>query len=144
MAIAESRHHIMSSSAFTIEKHFCFDHFENIADYPVSLFMRKTFENTSAVNRAIRQLIEGGIFVKWQRDFQSKNQRKQEPPILTASLKSLSFAFGLLYGGGLSLAIFSFTAEIVIVKQLKKNDHHLIWNYLDRFFDGHRHPVINP
>ena len=79
---------------------FCFDGFENIATYPIALYMRQDFPLKEQVNEIVQLLLESGFFVKWQNDNQVDRKRESDPgpvPLTITHVSLLFFFIGLWF-----------------------------------------------
>lgn len=146
LAIGGSYQHILISSSYTSANHFCFDWYENVGNYHISLIMRPDFAVANwKINRIIRKLIEAGFLAKWQRDFKSNHDdgdvEVEESMLL--GFNSLSFAFGVVYSTGVILGILSFICELIIARKMTKFNRHWLWIYFEWIFDGQRHFLID-
>lgn len=106
--------------------------------------MRCEFNFINEINRVIRNLVESGLIVHWNRI----NQRKRipelrEPPPLHLTLEDLGCGFIFTIGIGLMSAIITFIAEVFVAKRQARGDGSRKWTHLEWIFDGKRHFMIN-
>lgn len=68
IAVGGSRQNILNSPLYSQSKIYCFNGLENIATYPIALYMRKSFHLKDKVNDIIQEVSEAGLFEKWKED----------------------------------------------------------------------------
>ncbi|XP_037033032.1 uncharacterized protein LOC119072018 [Bradysia coprophila] len=66
LAVAGSRQNMINSPSYSPLQMFCLERLENIASYPIALYMRKDFPLAAKVDTIARQLLEAGFFVRWE------------------------------------------------------------------------------
>ncbi|KAG4079216.1 hypothetical protein HA402_004591 [Bradysia odoriphaga] len=144
LAIGGSRQNILNSPTYLQSEVFCFENLENIASYPVALYMRKNFNRKTKVDATVQQLFEAGFFDKWKRD--SQLPRKHEMPYtlpLRLPVTHISAVLIFIIGVGSLMSILTFAAEKLIFWKMKQPNKHAIWKYLEQFVDGQRHYLKN-
>lgn len=146
LAIAGSRQNMINSLSNSSPQMTCLDRSENIASYPIALYIRKDFRLKADMNAIIHQLLESGFFVKWKSNSQIEEKHESsdlEPVSLT--IEHISTALIFLIGCGSVLSTSAFAAENIIYWKMKKRrkDRHRIWIYVEQFFDGRRHYFKN-
>lgn len=125
---------------------FCFDDFENIASYPIALYMRKDFALKADVDAIAQQLLEAGFFVKWESDSRIEGERKSPYIIpLQLTVTHISAALIFLLGCGLMASTSAFAVESYVYWKLKGQGKmkRTIWIYLEQFLDGRRNYLKN-
>ncbi len=127
---------------------FCFEGLENIASYPVALYMRKDFHLKDKLNAIVGELSEVGFLAEWKKDSQFK--RIEETPytipiFIQLSVSHISATLVFATGGGSLLGILTFFAETIISWKVKQQrwGRRNFWKYLEKFFDGDRHYFKN-
>ncbi len=123
---------------------FCFEGLENIASYPVALYMRKDFHYKVEVNAIVETLSDAGFFVGWQREIKIKRKQEIASMIpITLPISHIAVAFIFLIGCGSILSTLAFLAENNISWKMKQRRKKKFWIYLEQFFDGQRHYMKN-
>lgn len=144
MAVGVSRLHAMSTSFYGNREIFCFDQSQNIANYTISLAIFNHNELIAIINKIIRHALEGGLFVKWQRENrinvlqEAGAERQPEQLGIDESLIVLYF-IGL---PGLFLATATLLLERLIASQklqAKTAEKRIFWSRLENLVDGRRH-----
>lgn len=109
------------------------------------MYMRKDFYWKDKVNTIVQQLVEAGLFVKWQRD--SQLHGKYEIPYAAQPIRlpisHASAALVFLIGVGSLMSISTFIVEQFVFWKMKQPNKLKIWMYLEQFVDGHRHYLKN-
>lgn len=146
LAVGVSRTHVMSTSFFTKHQVFCFDRSQNIANYTISLAIRNDHGLLATFDKIIREVLEGGLNVKWQRE-----NRKYFPPDTTGipfdsaealGMDHLSILIYFVYIPGMFLAGATFFLERKIFKEIRRAQtarKRKFWLLLAKFCDGRRH-----
>lgn len=144
IAIAGSRQNILNSPLYSSSQVFCFKDLENIASYPVSLYMRKDFRLKEKLNEIIEQLLEAGYFDKWKTDCHLRGKYEEPYTIpLQLPITHISAALIFLFGVGSLLSTSTFIFEKLIFWKMHQRVKHKIWIYLQQFVDGERHYFKN-
>lgn len=144
LAVGGSRRHILSSQAYSPSKIYCFDQSQSIQSYSTALYMPTVFDLRLKIDKIIQKLLEGGLFVKWNKD--SILRRKFEIPDsqpLGMTFEDISTPFIFLFIIGSVISMSSFICELIIFRKMKQHNRHVIWIYLEQFFDGRRHYFKN-
>lgn len=144
MAVGVSRIHAMSTSFYANHEIFCFDQSENIANYTISLAIHNHYELTAIINKIIRRALEGGLFVKWQREnrnniLQEAGAERQPGPLGMDETLIVLYFVGV---PGLFLATATFLLERLIASQksrAKTTGTRIFWKRLENLVDGRRH-----
>lgn len=142
-AIGSSRQQILNSPTYSPFKFFCFDHSQRIRSVLIALKMRFDYELKTKFNKIVKNLFEGGLFMKWHRDNQRRG--KYEVPFVVLDQVTMYHQgfFYIILGTGFLMSILTFCLEIVTFNKLKNRNSHWIWIHLDRFVDGERHYLKN-
>ncbi len=127
---------------------FCFEGLENIASYPVALYMRKDFYLKDKLNEIVGALSEVGFLAEWKKGYQFKRIEEMPytiPLYRQLSISNISANLVFTVGGGSLLGILTLVAEIIISWKMKQQrwGRRNIWKYLEEFFDGDRHYFKN-
>lgn len=137
--VGGSRKHIENNVFYSPSKIYCFDTTENIGIYQISLFMKSDSVLQVKINDIIQKLLEGGLFVKWNRD--NLRRRQHEIPFIATlqmTFEHVSMNFYCVMTFGIGLAILTFTFELIAFRKTRKCRERNIWFYLDQYFTPNR------
>lgn len=141
VAMGDLRQHILSSIEYKPSIMYCFNPNQNIANYPISMIIDRNFEHRHNINKIIQRTFEAGLFKKWHSSQQRIIfDRSPQRETIRLSVEQISIAFILVLSIGNSLATMSFIVEIFIGRKWRAAP---IWVFLEQFFDGKRHYLIN-
>lgn len=139
--MGDLRQHILSSIEYKPSIMYCFNPNQNIANYPISMIIDRNFEHRHNINKIIQRTFEAGLFKKWHSSQQRIIfDRSPQRETIRLSVEQISIAFILVLSIGNSLATMSFIVEIFIGRKWRAAP---IWVFLEQFFDGKRHYLIN-
>lgn len=145
LAVAVSRTHAMTTQLYRNGEIFCFDRSQNIANYTVSLAIRSDYGMT-AINKIIRGILEGGLNIKWLRNFQAKVQSEiyAIEEWITKPIDFIEVLTPILwvFATGMILATLTFIVELIIARQngrVQTVAQRKLWMQLEKLIDGRRH-----
>lgn len=145
LAIAVSRQHIFNNPIYKKSQVYCFDRLENIADYSVSLFVRKTFDLLPKIEEIIQKLLEAGFIRKWESE--SQLRRKYEVdyiPPTALTFEYVAVSIYIVMFPGLTMCCVVFLVEYTANRKCKINNKSTkYWILLQRYCDGHRYFFVN-
>lgn len=146
MAVGGSRNHMMNNDDFDPSKVLCFDRLENVATFPISLWMRKNVlnEKKAAIDDIINRIFESGLPTKWFSDYKHKTDSRvshQLPNRLRVD--QLAFAMCFLYLPFICGSCLTLCLEKITFQYQNKPKSHWIWKYMEQFCDGQRHYLLN-
>lgn len=146
LAVATPLKHATNNRFVPNRKIYCFSEAEHIYSYPVPIFMHPDHPLLPQVNRIIQKSLEGGLFVKWNRDGgsdinrSSANDHPNGPIVLSLEHiftgVALSATFGLF-------AIGAFIAELIVHPIARRRNCARIWKWIDILIDGDRHFLLS-
>lgn len=138
LAFAGSRKHIQNILSFSSSKIYCFDKEESIGSYQISLFMRSDLKLKKKIEGIIQRSLEGGLFVKWQRD--NKRHRKYEISyIQPTQMKFEHISMALIIGCiGISIATLTFICELVVHRKNQQYPKSKFWIRINQHLCSYR------
>lgn len=141
-AIGGSRRNIFKSPSYSPQTVYCFDRLENIASYPIALYMQRGHYLKEKVNNIILKLHEVGFFEKWNIDIvgrpTSKYAMRDYSP-LQLKVENIMAVVLFVLCAGTMISTSTFLSEKFIFSKMKQKKQCKIFIYLDRFVDGQRH-----
>lgn len=145
IAIGGSRQNIINSEPSLSSQMFCFDGLENIATFPIALYMRHDFYLKEEINEILQQSLEAGFFVKWQGDFQIERKHESDTEPVPLGIANISAVLVFFIGCGSMFSTSVFIVENIIYRKRKqqRGNKYNIWFYLEQFFDGRRNYFKN-
>lgn len=143
LAVGGSRQNILNSPSYSPSNVFCFNKLENIASYPIALYMQKDFYLKKQVDNIIRKIFDAGLVEKWLQDSCIEKYESRYYPPDQLSVAYIGAALVFFLGVGSLFSISTFIAEKLVSWKMKQPARHKIWIYLEQFFDGKRHYFKN-
>lgn len=140
LAVGISRLHAATTSHFENHKIFCFDRSQNIANYSMSLLIRKDLELIVEINAIIRNAVEGGLIAKWHKE-NSVVVRPDAGHIVSDSL-GMQYAWAIfyfLYFPAIIVATAVYFVECYVARKMKQPRRLKLWRYLSQCLDAHRY-----
>lgn len=151
LAVAISRMHTYQNHTrrnVSMDSIYCFDKNEQIIQYPMMLMMATNNNNRWAFDRIQRlaQLaMQGGLFVKWLKDYPSfrhlGNRRRHSDANGESQVQTIEhiiFAF-MIYLLVISMAFVAFAIECIVYRRSRCRGVHRYWKLADILVDGKRH-----
>lgn len=141
-AIGGSRLNIFNSPSYSSQTIYCFDRLENLASYPIALYMQRDHHLNEKVNNIILKLNEVGFFEKWNIDVvgrpPSKYSMRNYTP-LQLKVKNIMAVVLFVLCTGTMMSTSTFLVENFIFSKMRLQNKWKIFIYLDQFVDGQRH-----
>lgn len=136
VAVGDSRLHILASPQFSPLEIYCFDERESLITYQVSLLLKKNSVHESNINRIIRNSIESGLFIKWNKDTLQINPGIVDTPPLQMTLENMLTPIIFILGIGIPVSMTVFFLEHLVFRKMKQKSKSRIWILL--------HQMCNP
>lgn len=138
LAVAVSRKHAINCPTIAREKIFCFKKTENVHSIAISMLTRRGYYLLPKMNTLLRQLIENGLFTKWERDTTFIVQETDTWIKTNLNLEHFvgCFVFSFI---GIATSIGTFVVEIFIHRLLKNRRNNRFLQLAEELIDGKRH-----
>lgn len=147
LAIGGSRRNILSSSLYSPSRIYCFDRLENIANYPIALYMQKNSNFKDKIDNVILTLSQFGLIEKWNTEITglSPNNKHSKGNNTPHQLKMENIMAVILFVvcTGTMISTSTFLVEKYIFWKMAQRRKAKIFIYLDQFVDGQRHYLKN-
>lgn len=138
LIVAVSRQRVKSSAIH--KQVYCFEQFENVFGYLVSIMIRSDHKFRAAIDENLQRLIEAGLVSKWQKDFTAAKYKKDDHSH-GLQLKHLSATL-LLAGIFWMTAFIVFISEQIIYRAANSRNAHRFWKIASKIIDGDRHTLL--
>lgn len=141
LAVAVSRQYALNSPAIPKSHIYCFDDFQNINVFFISMHIRQNHHLFHQIEEIASRSFESGLFVKWTADTKTRlgsNRGSQ------ANRNETSFRVGDLAGAIIICtclmltAILIFILEHIVHRMKTQRNPRRIWITLDKLIDGDR------
>lgn len=120
---------------------YCFDNFENIYEYPLSILMRRDFPLVNELNKFIQYASSSGLLTMWikQHKFDSPVEIEHEMPKINLET---GFFLVLIYLAVVCGLLCLTAAERIIYSKVRNENSARIWRYIEMAIDPHRYFLL--
>lgn len=117
---------------------YCFDRPNNVYEYLLKVLMQKNFPYQYELNKFIQYALEGGLVVKWLKDYRFLAEKESIYEYITIDVKNW-YAPCFIYLIMSTFSLFILISERIIHKKVRSTNAHPIWRYLEMSIDPHRY-----
>lgn len=119
----------------------CFEYPQIIYEYPLKMLIRTDFPFQNELNKFIEKATEGGLIVKWLKNYRSFGKEKSQYQYTTFKIESFPIALGI-YIFMITLALITVIMEKLVHGKVRTPNSKPIWRYIEMAIDPYRYFLL--